>query len=361
MLNIIVNKEAYVLFNGAIQHYNQYYYYSISSEIDPGKKVNSLFEAVCRNDNSAIEEVSKILASNTYYLVCNRLENGGCATRENVDEVMQNVQFEFMKATFRGFPEYVTSDRFYGWLLGVVENCAKNFKKRDKQKGEVEEFEGEGYTIQDCIEARSDTENGSSPEQDLLAKEKDCMIECILRKYIIALQESKMMPHQLLTYCYAVVIPQLIKKTNNIELLKKIDKISGRKKQPPNSHYNDETNQLEGEINRNSVILINWAMEAMYKMRVEQLDSEFLEIYNLEKIADMDFDWGMHYKSNMEREVNGILEKKVIITPDGYHQNTIKNWPIRVAKSLISDTEKQLLADKDIVEKSVNLVEEMLR
>lgn len=351
----------HVLFSETAQHYNQYYHYGIPSELDPGEKVNSLFEAVCRNDKNALEEVSKILASNTYYLVFNRLESGGCATKENVDEVMQNVQFEFIKAAFRGFPESVTSDRFYGWLLGIAENCARNFKKRDKKKSEVEEFESEGYTIQDYIETKSDVENSLSPEQDLLAKEKDYMIELILRKYIVALQESKMMPHQLLTYCYAVVIPQLIKKTGNIELLRKVNEISGRKKQPPNSRYKEETNQLEGEINRDSVILIKWALDAMHKMRVEQLDSEFLELYNLEKIADIDFNWGMHYKCNMKKEVNGILEKKIIITPDGYHQNTIKNWPIRVAKSLISDTEKQLLSDKDIIEKSVNIVEEMLR
>lgn len=52
--------------------------------------------------------------------------------------------------------------------------------------------------------------------------------------------------------------------------------------------------------------------------------------------------------------------RQVIIT-EAFQKNAIKNWPARVAQSLLAETGRRMAAKKDWAGKAVKAVEEMLR
>lgn len=347
------------MFNGVKEHYNQYYRYNLPSGEEPCAAANRLYDSVMRNDKTALDQLLKILSSNTYYMVCSRLEKAGHATRENVDDVMQNIRMEILKAAFRGFPQYIKKDQLYPYLIGIAEKCVDNFKKTNQGNKNREQYDTEKYSVFDAVQDNKTDSNLTTPEQKVLSDERAVMRNIILKTYITALQESKQPPYQLLTYCYAVLIPQLFKKTVRKELLRKIDSISSRKSPAPNSHYNEEKNCLEGDITRNSTILLNWALSAMYKQTVAELNQEFLDLYKIEKIADVMFEWGIYYRANMEKEYENIPIKQLVIT-DTFQENAIKNWPERIAKSLLKAAEQILLSQEEFCGKSVKIAEEML-
>lgn len=359
------------MFIGAKEHYNNYYRYDLSSGEDSVEIVNNLFIPVMKNDKEALNKVLRIISGRTYYKVWGMLDEVGRATVENVDDVMQSARLEIIKLAFRGFPERVSEDGFYGYLYKIFVVCTNNFKKLNKKLNEREEYEKdksdeeENSYIADVFDnIESDyfkTSRESVAEKQIIIKEKREIYNTILARYIKALQESKLEPHQLLTYCYAILIPQLIKKTDNVKLLNQVEKLSMRKSYTTNSYYDAKENKLKGKIARDSVILISWAIEAMYKMRVGQLDDEFQELYSLEKIADTDFCWGFPFKENMERinKAAKIVEREVVIT-DTYSESSIKNWPARVAESLLTNTEKQLMEETSIRRNSTKIIEDIL-
>lgn len=361
-----------MMFSGVKEHYNNYYRYELSAGEDPVDIVNSLFIPVMKNDKEALNKVLRIISGRTYYKVCNMLDEVNRATLENVDDVMQNARLEITKLAFRGFPERVSEDGFYGYLYKIFVVCTNNFKKINKKLNarevyETEKTDEEGASIEgdvfDNIESDYFKINRESvTEKQMLIKEKRQIYDEILGRYIKVLQDSQLEPHQLMTYCYAILIPQLIKKTDNIKLLNQVEKLSMRKSHTANSYYDAKENKLKGKIARDSVILVNWAIEAMYRMKVEQLDDEFQELYSLEKVADTDFRWGLPFKENMERinKTTETIERKVVIT-EAYSETTIKNWPPRVAESLLKNTEEQLLEETEIKKKSTKIIEEMLR
>lgn len=348
------------MFHEASKYYQLYYHYDIPEGGEPGEVVNSLYNPVIRNDKDALGQVLKILASNTYYLVCRRLESTGNATRDNVDEVMQNVRVEILKMAFRGFPEYVGEDNFYPYLIGVVENCVKRFRQGAGRVSRREGKDWEDGLLQEEGIAASEAEEAKNPEAVIIQEERKALEGEILGQYIEALQETGLPPYQVLTYCYAILIPQLFKKSQDAEFLSLVDGISGRRSQPPNSHYNKEKHCLEGEITRDSVILIKWAMDAMYGQKVFQLDGEFQDLYNRERLAGAAFRWGQGYRANLEKDCSGVPIRQVIIT-EAFQKNAIKNWPARVAQSLLAETGRRMAAKKDWSGKAVKAVEEMLR
>ena len=107
------------------EHYRLYYHYTPAREENgetPAEIINSLYDRVMRNDKEALGEVIRILQSNTYALAVKRLSLKGISGLEQVDELMQTVSFEVMKLAFRGFPEQVDAERFFGYLLGIAQN-----------------------------------------------------------------------------------------------------------------------------------------------------------------------------------------------------------------------------------------------
>ncbi len=347
------------MFNGKKEHYRQYYQYTLPPKETPCTAVNNLYDSVMRNEKTALEQMLRILSSSVYNMICSRLEKTGDDTLENIDDVMQDILIEVLKKAFRGFPSYVKKDNLYPYLIRLAENRIENFKRENCEIKNHERYNTEEYSILNVME-NNKTSSSAALEKKVLQNEKNIARNIILINYIAALQESKHPPYQLLTYCYAVLIPQLFKKTTKKELLCQIDAISGRKSMPPNSHYNEEKNCLEGDITRNSSILLKWALSAIYKQTVGQLNQEFLSLYNIEKIADIAFQWGIHYQENMEKEYENVPMRQVIIT-EMFEESSIKNWPQRIAASLLRAVEQQLLSQKEFCENAIEIVEEMLK
>ena len=318
---------------------------------DAGRAISRLYDPIMRNDKSALEKALQILSDNTYEMAAKRLRAYGICQPEALDDVMQEIRMEVMKLAFRGFPEKVTSEGFYGYLIGLAEICCQNYRKRHFAKKEFIPKEPENGIF----------ETGGESEQmesAYIEQERLSVIRRIFEFYVKALKETKAPPYQTLTYCYAILVPQLIKRTDNKELLKKLNVIGARKTDGDASRYNEKTGRLEGEITRNSVILMNFAISAMYRQTSELLNREVLEIYHLEPLSESQFRWGRAYEENMEKEYKGSPVKQLVIT-DTFSKNAMKNWPLRIAKNLKNETEKLALADNIFRKKSIGIAEDI--
>lgn len=333
------------------EHYNLYYRYDLKPGNDAAETVNHLYDAVMRNDKDALAEVIQILSDKTYFLAAKRLHASGIFELEALDDVMQEIKTEIFKKAFRGFPEKVTEEGFFGYLVSMAEICCINYKKKyfgKKEqllnKQEEEDFFGQ---IQDDW----------NMEESCVKRERRLVIQSILEFYTEALSGIEAPPYQVLTYCYAVLIPQLLKKTCNPELLMQVNTISKGNGGKSDSLYNESSSRLEGEIARDSVILMNWAMNAMHGLASGALNQEFLEIYRLEPLGSREFCWGEAYESNMNEIYLGTLVKELVIT-DAFPKNTMKNWPIRIAKNLLHETEKIAMENTKFRKESRDIAED---
>jgi len=275
------------------EHYRLYYHYTPAREENgetPAEIINSLYDRVMRNDKEALGEVIRILQSNTYALAVKRLSLKGNSGLEQVDELMQTVSFEVMKLAFRGFPEQVDAERFFGYLLGIAQNCCNDFNRRQSQEQMRQKAGQEGVDVFQVLDTVKTTNwEHELVEQEILDAETSAIRKEILRFYQQALQETQLPPYQVITYCYAVLLPQLFKKSRNPRFLRQLAKISGRKGGKPSSCYNEETGNLEGKIARDSVILLNFALSAMEGETVETLSREFVELYGMEPLLEEAF------------------------------------------------------------------------
>ena len=365
----MIGKDGAFMFAEAEEHYKKFYYYPLPDGKEPRETVNGLFDAVRNEDGAALEKALRILSSNTYFLVCSRLEKAGFATQDNVDEVIQNVRLVVMAKAHmpRGFQRVTSSEDFFAYLLGITQNQASNFIKNHiptKRQGdklarrliydmdeksafeamEMQDAEGEQYT----------------PEGDMIRKERHEVNETIFQKFLEVLGDSGCPPRRLLTYCYAVLIPQMAKKTDRKDFIGRIVEMSGRMSDTPNSVYNLAERCWEGEIARKSVKLMKWAYGAMYKLKVAQMNEEFLELYGMEGIASLPFRWGSTFWENMERVAKGedVAEKELVVT-EKYTMSGISNWPDRVAAELLEATRNALHRESGFAEKAVAYFEEI--
>lgn len=339
------------------EYYNKYYRYDLPEEQKPGDVVNSLFERVERNDQEALEEVLKILASNTFYLVRKWLLNyNKNVSLEDVDDVLQNARMEIIQTSFRGFPKRVTKEIFYGYLIVLTKNCIFNYRRGLKVKNENEQFDTEDSSSFEILESAGNKNRSVNPEDVFVSAETE---KEILHFYLEALRGTEEKPYRVLSYCYAVLIPQLFKKSSNPDFLRKVDIISSRNAKPPFSHYNEEKNCLEGEITRKSAVLMNWALDAMEGRKAEELDKEFLELYEEEPLNEEPFAWERPYLINMEKTEHNMPVKHLVITKE-FKQKAIKNWPVRMAESLRDEAGRLAQKDRAFCKKSVRIVEDMI-
>lgn len=325
------------------RHYEMYYRYDkYYSEEDVGKIVNGLFEKVMRNDKEAVDEVLKIISSQVYFLACSRLDATGNLCVEDVDDVMQNICIEILKSSFRGVPSYVNDEKYYGYLIGISENTIRNYRRRNNVKIIHEAHETDEIKIEDIIDRESEvTRVKELPEDMFIYKENVEVQKTIIATYLDSLMNSSLPPQHLLTFCYAVIIPLIIKSSCDVELKSIVGELSKRQNGKPGSRYDRENNCLEGDINRESIILMKWAFSAMYGMSVSELNREYLSIYEREKIYDIPFCWGTRFELRLEEEEDEIKIKDIVIC-DKYKKNNIKNWPQRVMDKLVSETEERI-------------------
>lgn len=341
------------------EHYKLYYQYTLPNNQQPGDVVNGLFDRVMRNDKEASAEVVKILSSNTFYLVVKRLHAYGINDMDNVDDLMQDIRVEVLRQAFRGFPEKVTQEGFFGYLMSMVEICCKNYRRRMVNEGKHfwQDLEDKNEFAYDEVAKESGNRNAISPEDIFLDKEQSKVYQNIFDFYIEALRETDEPPNQVLAYCYSVLIPQLIKRTHNEKLLRKAHQMSGRDGKQT-SRYNVEKGCMEGELTRKSVNMINWAMAAMSGQRADALGQEVMEIYAMEPLTQERLVWGKSYEQNMERIYDGEVMKEIIITSK-YTVVRIKNWPPRIARKLMAETKNKAMKDADFRKRSMAAAEEI--
>lgn len=338
-------------------HYSQYYKYELPNGKQPDEVVNRLYDRVMRNDAEALEEVIKIFSSKVYSYVKNQL--GSFGTEENIEDLMQDINMQVVMKVFRGFPEDFDSEKFYIYLWGIAKHSVKKYLK--KKINVREQYDTEESSVFDLLQGTDDTSEHVNPENIVIFQDKKQEKTEILSFYFEALRKTKAVPYQVMTYCYAILLPSLFKMSSNPYFLRQIDVICGRNGKAPNSRYNSFLNRVEGEVARKSSILVNWAIEAMDKQKVEELDQEFLFLYNMVPLTGETLVWGEYYRNFMEQKDKklGIPIRKIVIT-ESFSRNRIKNWPERVAAALYRDTEEIALKNKGFRQKSVKIVEEML-
>lgn len=339
-------------------HYKTYYEYPLPDGIQPGEAVAGLFDQILQEDRDSQEQVIRILSSNTYYLIVDRLAKYSNPLIDDIDNIMQDVRMQIMTLFFRGIPERITRDGFYGFLLQLVENRIKNYQREKAIKLKKEQRETPERSLQEVVE-RQQNDESADPENAYLMKERWRVIRKVVHYYLEALQETELPPHYVLTYCYAVLVPQLFKKSKNIDFLRRVEQISKRNEKTAKSWYNEKDNCLEGEIARDSVILMKWAYDAMKDMQVSELEKEFLELYQMEPLNEEPFSWGTAWKENMRGALNDIPLETIVIL-EHFTRNAIKNWPLRVAEHLMTETERRIHADCDFCRESIEIVENLI-
>ena len=342
-----------------IRHYNTHYQYPLPDGTPPGDAVNQLFDRILQDDKDALEQAVHILTANTYYLVVDRLSKHVNPAIQDIDNIMQDVRMQVIRLAFRGIPEWVTKEGFYGYLLRLVERRIQDYQRK-MGKLAAQEISAAGEEgMLTALNGQEELPEHGDPETVYLIQEQREAIRQVIHFFLQALRETELPPWQILTYCYAVLIPQLFKKSDNPKFLKRVETVSGRNGKQPNSRYNPDKGCLEGEITRNSVILIKWAMDAMEQMLAGGLSEEFLDLYNAEPLNDETFAWGEAYLANMEKEIDGIPLKDLVIL-EQFSKNAIKNWPGRVAENLLTETEERVHADEAFGRNSVRIVETLI-
>lgn len=345
--------------NELITHYNDCYQYPLPEGIHPADAVTGLFDRIIQGDKTAGEQAVRILSANTYYLVVDRLSKCAAPTISDMDNVMQDVRMQILKLFFRGIPQKITKDGFYGYLLNLVERRIKDYqRKMGRQSMSEVSATGENGML-DALSAQPAAPEQSDPELICLMDERRDAIRQVIHYYLLALKETEMPPQQVLTYCYATLLPQLFKKSVNPDFLERVEQISGRNDRPPSSWYNKEEKRLEGDIARDSVVLMKWTFNAMEQMCIKELNAEFLELYHMEPLNKEDFSWGKTFVENMQQRQEGIPLEQVVIL-EKYSKHAIKNWPVRVADSLLEETEKRIQENRPFCDKSIGIVEDLI-
>lgn len=340
-------------------HYNQYYRYDLPVGKEPAETVNRLFDTVMHNDKQALEQVIRILSSNIYYMVYSKVKTLNMDVIDGIDELMQIIQLEILQKAFRGFPEWVDEEGFYGYLLRLAEKQVKNYERKQRTYGNRENIGQEDYVFEQSNPWQYD-DSAFNPEDKLISDEELALEQKILDIFVKVLMESNEKPYKVVTYCYAVLLPQLMKRSENVELLNKVNVISGRESSRQTSFYNEKDKCLEGEIARDSVVLLNWALDAMNKKDVDYLSAEFVRLYNMDPLTEADFIWGNTFLNNLDNVHKGKVIRSLVITED-FNPLTIKNWPVRLGQLLLRETEEYVMKIDEIKKRSTIVAKEGLK
>lgn len=359
------------------RHYHQFYEYPKQKEDAVSKlsaqerkdRVTSLYDAVMRNDKDALEEVILLVSDPGFWIVYKKLlsHNARYHNLEFVDDLMQNIREKIMEKAYRGFVSKkedaleVEENNFYMQLLGIFEHSVlEGVRKNWEKEGNWDSYE-EKVEIQGDFLVQKKENEIVLPESNLFQEETEKMQNIIVSLFINSLADSSLAPHKLITYCYTSLLPLVFKNSRSSEFLTKVNDISGRNGQKKTSGYSFEDGVLFGEIMRNSIVLINWALDAMYGENVDFLQAECAELYNEEPLAGAKLVWGRDFCENLEEYVaTGKKEKEIVIT-DEFGKLNIKNWPIRVQMAVYKDMEKNLIANDSFLKEAVEYIKWDLR
>lgn len=325
------------------EFYRKNYKDNIVSDKERERKVGELMYSALRNDGRAIGEIVELVIDPSFRVVLNVLKEAGnlYLSIDLLEDMMQEIP-EIMRARFfRGIPEKVAEEELLKYLLGTVKNSIREILRKNYEK------EAKNPSLEQRIEngfpelAVSDWE-----DSDELWEIKNDMITYFIDRVMNTTEE----PHKVITYCYASLLPMIFKSTQNEEVLKVMDGMSGRKYKEKTSGYrwNEKKQKFElyGEIARKSNILMKWAFDAMYDMTVEFLQEEVQDTYNMEPVGGAIFAWGDEVRDNLQKDYDNTRKKKDIVITSEFDKNTIKNWPVRFGISLYEKTRKHFMTEE---------------
>lgn len=340
-----------------LEHFKKYYQYENMDAETAKNKVNDLFSKVILNDREALNEVLYIVREKVYFNLCKKLSGSSFASLEHVDDAMQYASMEYIKKSMTNFNNFAENN-FYAYSLKFFDNWFLNYIKQYYKK--VVSMEKD-LQEKEYIEKKEVSRN--NPEQTYMDTEKDWFEKKCIQCFIQVLEASEIVPYQLLTYCYASILPIVLKSHCGIkELLKWINKLNVPDKEKT-SWADVDTGEIGGMITRNSRHLVDWAINAMYKKNVTYLSQEFKDIYNIQPLAEENFAWGNEFIKALSMPISFECEVHEIgdlIITDTFSKDAIKNWPTRVFKMLLHKTNAKIMEDEKLAEFAVEYAENLI-
>ena len=344
-----------------LNHYNEHYVYKNMDAETAKARVNELFLLVQKNDQQAFEEVLHIIREKVYWMVCRKMKLTSFGTIENIDDAIQHASLEYAKKSMTNF-DNLKHDNFYAYSLDFFNRWTENYISRYYNKISLETELDVSVNLKD--NADNDETNMENPEQKCLKEKKEEYKNEFIRNFIQTLEASLIEPYKLITYCYECILPAILKDNHGIrELLDWINKLNipGKAK---TSWANLETGEIGGFITRKNTYLLKWAINAMYKKKVNYLAEEFTNIYNIRPLDEMPFQWGDSFQNAlcMPGNFDGHSIAKIgeVVITDEFEESSLHNCASRTGKKLRNETLCKIINNPDLTEFAVEYAEQVI-
>ncbi len=336
--------------------YKERYSEVIRNGEDPAEVVNGLAEQLMRNDPEAMDVVCRVIYYKFYDLAV-RYTQQSKWTSDYTDTILDQACEDFYKMCVKGLDESVLTQGVFGLLHNAVYWGYRHVINENKKYSQTMQFENnESDDIERINEKNNQEDNVSSDVLgDVLIREEDDCDKKVLDFFRQVLMDNKEIPYQMVTYCYASLLPLMLKESSEDLFKENINRLSARGK--GNSWF--KNGKIGGDINRNSSILLKWAVDAMNEQTTGFLSEEFENLYMQEPIVGRPFSWGTSYQLALKEEYAGRMVEDIVIT-DEFDTLRIKNWPSRVGMRLYEDTKRKMCEDKEFRKVAVGHAEKII-
>ncbi|MBU5477683.1 hypothetical protein KQI69_00515 [Eubacterium sp. MSJ-13] len=337
-------------------YYRERYSEVIHAGDDPVEVVNSLVKQLMQNDPEAMDVVCRVIYYKFYDLAV-RYAQQSKWTSDYVDVILNEACENFYRMCTRGLDESVLTQGVFGLLYKAVYYAYRHIINENIKYSQKTQFENDDADDIEKINAKKNLEDNITSDVlgDVLTREEDACDKKVIDFFRQALMENKEIPYQMITYCYASLLPMMFKESSDDLFKENINDLSSRGK----GHSWFKDGKIGGDINKNSSILLKWAVDAMNEKTTGFLSEEFENLYQKEPIVGMPFSWGVSYQLALKEEQNGRLNKDIVIT-DEFDILRIKNWPSRVEMRLYEDTKKRMYQDKEFRKSAVGRAEKII-
>lgn len=337
-------------------YYRERYYEVIHAGEDPAEVVNALADRLMRNDTEAMDVACRVIYYKFYDLAVQYAQRSKW-TSDYVDVILNQACEDFYRMCTRGLDESVLTQGVFGLLYKSVYYGYRHIINKNLKYSQKTQFENNDSDAIERMNAKNNREDNISSDilMDVLTEEEADSDKQVIEFFRQALMDNKEIPYQMITYCYASLLPLMFKDSSDNLFKENINYLSERGK--GNSWF--KNGKIGGDINRNSAILLKWAVDAMNEKTTGFLSEEFERLYIQEPIVGMPFSWGAPYRLALKDEYEGKMIKDIIITEE-FDTLRIKNWPSRVEMRLYEDTKKRMYQDKEFRKSAVGRAEKII-
>ena len=337
-------------------YYQERYSEVIQAGEDPAEVVNALADRLMRNDPEAMDVACRVIYYKFYDLAV-RYAQQSKWTSDYVDTILDRACEDFYRMCTRGLDESVLTQGVFGLLYKEVYYGYRHIINENKKYSKNTQFENDDSDDIERINAKNNREDNISSDvlENVLAEEEADCDKRVLDFFRQALMDNKEIPYQMITYCYASLLPMMFKESSDDLFKENINHLSARGK--GNSWF--KNGKTGGDINRNSSILLKWAVDAMNEQTTGFLSEEFEKFYIQEPIVGMPFSWGAPYRLALKDEHGGKAVKDIVITEE-FDTLRIKNWPSRVGMRLYEDPKRRMCQDKEFRKAAVGRAEQII-